>query len=627
MLVRHSVQVTQADNPDRAVSRNAWNADHAIVVNGPGFDDWEAVEAATPDDVDAAAPALEKVLRLSAASGNMVSVSGGTLAHEPQAVEDIDGAVSVRVDAEIVNADGSAASEPVLLAGGDGTEKIRWRGGSFDAATGPHSCLEIKDWAVADVEIDEAFGITCSTGSTGSTSGLVFSNVDKGRAKWGRMHDMDDGTSTQGSVPRCFSVSRDDEGRSDVDVYVGECTDVHGVIVVGDIGGGVVNTFGGHCRNVADNGVYNVGDASEVNCHDILFDVIDEPFVNSGSGWINAFRPVVRNASNSIGLQGRDGNKPSIKISGGDLKFASGVNPFKTRGGSQANETAGALIVENTTIECTPVEKVFDLGSFGTIEDLIIRRSTIIINYSSSVATGTDDGFWSIGGTDFDNGRIEIDDVTFILRDLTGNIPDNLRVMFSVDTVSRRSFIKARFVNETANQTVRFGFNGARQQLIERCGMYATSNVSDDGSVAWVADTAAPGVSYSNAVPSAGYHAKGHRTINLDPDAGEASEWVCTIAGTPGTHEAVSRVKLQGAVGYTGEAISAGAFGTEATITVTGAAAGDFVESVATSVASVGEVWCGYVSAADTVKVRPQNITGSGINTTTGTVRARVQKL
>lgn len=63
--------------------------------------------------------------------------------------------------------------------------------------------------------------------------------------------------------------------------------------------------------------------------------------------------------------------------------------------------------------------------------------------------------------------------------------------------------------------------------------------------------------------------------------------------------------------------------GTTNTLTVTGAALGDFV-LVSSSLDAAGIIVTGYVSAADTVAVRVQNETGATLDISSATLRARV---
>lgn len=66
--------------------------------------------------------------------------------------------------------------------------------------------------------------------------------------------------------------------------------------------------------------------------------------------------------------------------------------------------------------------------------------------------------------------------------------------------------------------------------------------------------------------------------------------------------------------------------GATTTITVTGAALGDFVVGVSHSVDLAGITVTGYVSAANTVSVRFQNESGGAVDLASGTLRAVVLK-
>lgn len=62
------------------------------------------------------------------------------------------------------------------------------------------------------------------------------------------------------------------------------------------------------------------------------------------------------------------------------------------------------------------------------------------------------------------------------------------------------------------------------------------------------------------------------------------------------------------------------------TVTVTGAALGDFVTAVSVGVDQAGVMLDGYVSAADTVTVTLHNETGGAVNLASTTLRALVRK-
>jgi len=62
------------------------------------------------------------------------------------------------------------------------------------------------------------------------------------------------------------------------------------------------------------------------------------------------------------------------------------------------------------------------------------------------------------------------------------------------------------------------------------------------------------------------------------------------------------------------------------TVTVTGAALGDFVTGVSVSVDQTGTLLTGYVSATDTVTVVQSNESGGAVNLASATLRVLVRK-
>lgn len=141
------------------------------------------------------------------------------------------------------------------------------------------------------------------------------------------------------------------------------------------------------------------------------------------------------------------------------------------------------------------------------------------------------------------------------------------------------------------------------------------------------------------AAPATGSWGKGDFVLNSAPaETGTGGikyiihGWECVTAGSPGTWVEV-RTLTGGGVDitklYTNSAtldfasIAAGATA-ELTITVTGAATGDFVILAAPSGIESGLMFNGYVSAADTVKVRLHNTTGVAIDPASATWKATV---
>lgn len=80
---------------------------------------------------------------------------------------------------------------------------------------------------------------------------------------------------------------------------------------------------------------------------------------------------------------------------------------------------------------------------------------------------------------------------------------------------------------------------------------------------------------------------------------------------------------LSGSATYDAASLVDGA-GTTTTVTVTGAALGDFVVGVSMGVDLAGITVTAYVSAADTVSVRLQNESGGTIDLASTTLRVRV---
>jgi hypothetical protein len=85
----------------------------------------------------------------------------------------------------------------------------------------------------------------------------------------------------------------------------------------------------------------------------------------------------------------------------------------------------------------------------------------------------------------------------------------------------------------------------------------------------------------------------------------------------------VASSEFEGSKTYDSASIADG--GTQTTtVTVTGAALGDFVTGVSLGVDAAGLIVTGYVSAADTVTVVLQNETGGAVDLASTTLRVRV---
>lgn len=391
----------------------------------------------------------------------------------------------------------------------------------------PYSALVVK-FETATVHLEEVEGILCSTAYNGNVNGLHFESVRYGRASWDSMHDLYKGDNTQGSIPRCFQSSGWDGEASFCEVFPGKCTDVHGVVLVGNLTGGGVRIYGGILRNVEDNGLYNTGNAAYVEWFDMNLDnALDEPAVNIGSGEVVLYRPIVRNAHNSIRLA----NCPAIRIFDGRLHFVAGARPFLT---GTTNVASGVLEIRRTTIECTPSVRVIEAGTTGTLEEIVDVGNTWIINHDSTVMTGGT----TVSVVTMTPGarcRIESDSI-WELRDATADIPNGTIIQLSMPTVTELSRWDGPFRNLTGNNGADFRLANARQQKFSFKDKWSHNNIQQEAEVnrGALAD-APPREGWGQFIPNAGYWPRGSKVWHTQPAAAGFMGWVCVAAGTPGT--------------------------------------------------------------------------------------------
>ncbi|MFN3982323.1 MAG: glycosyl hydrolase family 28-related protein [Caldilinea sp.] len=125
--------------------------------------------------------------------------------------------------------------------------------------------------------------------------------------------------------------------------------------------------------------------------------------------------------------------------------------------------------------------------------------------------------------------------------------------------------------------------------------------------------------------PTTGAWSQGDIVFNAAPTPGGVIGWVCTTAGTPGTWMPFGSSVLTGSVAYYPPSLADGA-GVTTTVTVPGAALGDFAEAAFASDLQ-GVTVTAWVSATNTVSVRFQNETGGTINLPGNILRVRVKKV
>lgn len=132
------------------------------------------------------------------------------------------------------------------------------------------------------------------------------------------------------------------------------------------------------------------------------------------------------------------------------------------------------------------------------------------------------------------------------------------------------------------------------------------------------------GIFTSDSAPTGGGIAGQRVRINA-PAVGMPSEYVCTTSHlTAATWKPVTRVDLSGSKAFDWPDLATATQQTT-TVTVTGAALGDYAEA-SMSVDLAGTSLRAYVSAADTVTVVQRNDTGANVNLASGTLRVRVRK-
>jgi hypothetical protein len=128
----------------------------------------------------------------------------------------------------------------------------------------------------------------------------------------------------------------------------------------------------------------------------------------------------------------------------------------------------------------------------------------------------------------------------------------------------------------------------------------------------------------ASTAPTEGDLAVGDVVFKIDAVAGGLAGWICTTAGTPGTWAPFGHSVIEGSATFDPANLVDGA-GETTTVTVTGAALGDFAEA-SFSQNLQGITLTAWVSAANTVSVRFQNETGGTLDLASGTLRAAVRR-
>jgi hypothetical protein len=134
-------------------------------------------------------------------------------------------------------------------------------------------------------------------------------------------------------------------------------------------------------------------------------------------------------------------------------------------------------------------------------------------------------------------------------------------------------------------------------------------------------------IAYAANAPTTGDMGTGEFRFFDDPGTKKALGTSCVTghATTGGTWRKAGALFIDATETYDPPSLAAGAIGAERTVTVTGAALGDYVK-VAFSLDTQGIELIGRVSAADTVKYFPRNPTAGVLDLASGTTTIRVEK-
>lgn len=122
---------------------------------------------------------------------------------------------------------------------------------------------------------------------------------------------------------------------------------------------------------------------------------------------------------------------------------------------------------------------------------------------------------------------------------------------------------------------------------------------------------------------------QGMNNVNKLTESGSTWDESGLLFDTVG--DPVSRIRSESSIAvgqatYDPPSLATGAIGAETTVTVTGAALGDFVENISFSLDTQGVELLARVSAANTVAVIPRNPTAGTIDLASGTLRVHVRR-
>jgi len=363
-------------------------------------------------------------------------------------------------------------------------------------------------------------------GGTGENRSLILiDNANNCTLTNIRGKDMLKGTATNGSAGRLVSVIGGASGTV-VNGISGE--NVQDIVVLASSTNTHIHGLTGN--GIIDNGLYILTSASKVVVDDFfLYNGADEAFVVEGTDITIRNGKIVNYGL--IGLQdAHDILMENIHLSYDASYIGAGLSFMRTRSG---NTLSSNITIRNIKSDFKHYYAVLNLGT-GTVNGLTVENSYFKTHWHAM----SDAKKFTVHTT---GDTITYRDNTFEVVDDTASLTTADKFSFEIPTVTGASEWKSNklLVSGGAHE---LRVTNPIQDLIT----YEGAILEDRPSVGpYIRDTSYIGgttgrgssirIFYGSMAPVNGTYLLGDRVINIDSDAGEYAEWVCTVSGTPGT--------------------------------------------------------------------------------------------
>ena len=445
--------------------------------------------------------------------------------------------------------------------------------------------------------------------TSGSSSALNISGCHAPRVHDLKFYNIQKGTATAPYVSQPRAMSFDAvTGMHISDVLCEDVFCVAGVAAVQN------STFKNITANnsllIVDNGLYIINSSKCDFDNFIIRGWQGEPIVFSGSSGITFNGgEVLDTVGNSCGFE----NSTNIEFFGTKFSSVSQSTVLKARTANTASSGISLIGVR------AKMSGSNDLLAFynGAANDIVVKGCVFegVVDTEKSL----NNVLLKLVTT---NGFV-IEDNTFILSEASSGAASAADWTITLASSEYSTFKRNTLVNRTASG--RFRVIGTENNLIASDGLFNQANISGSRNPNYGLPTAEPRRFFGTSAPTAGTFVLADSVWNTAPGSSAILGWLCVAAGTPGTWVPFGGSFLSGAAVYNPPSLTDGA-GITTTVSVPGAALGDI------AVASFGQALqdvtvTAWVSAANTVSVRFQNESGSTIDLTQDTIRARVFKV